>query len=360
MSFNPSIKNPLAQIQRTEFLRSSGWAGGIEVPIGEDWSQRKFFRIEKKGMTSILIQSPPDGDPRQSAGHKLCDFVRISAYLIEIGLSAPKVIAQDFTHGLLLTEDFGSSDFATLIKNNEEQEKDLYLIATETSRQLYKKTKFLSIELPDYFSSHVYKGHQRIIDWYFPAIKQSRNDDLVLKEYLAVWDFIQKKLPPPVLRMIHGDFHPGNIMWLPARRRAMQAGLIDFQGAMHGPAAYDLVNLLDDARRIVPNDIREECMSIYMDGMTQSEKENFQIWYAVLATQFHCRVIGQALRLAIRDGKTRLLDIIPVLRYHLGRDLSHPILKPLKDWFDSKGIDFNGEISINIEKTKPFIRDDAF
>jgi aminoglycoside/choline kinase family phosphotransferase len=355
-----SIKNPLLKIQRAEFLRSSGWAGGIEIPVGEDWSQRSFFRIEKKVATSILIQSAPDGDPRQSAGHKLCDFVKVSEFLNRIGLSAPKIIAQDFTHGLLLVEDFGSSDFATLIKNNNGQEKDLYLIATETLKHIYQETEYVPIDLPNFSSSHIYKGHQRIVDWYMPAVKQEKNDDFVLKDYLNVWSKIEKKLPPPKIRMLHGDFHPGNIMWLPERQRVMQAGLIDFQGAMVGPAAYDLVNLLDDARRIVPNDVREECLSIYLDGMTSEEKENFLSWYAVLAAQFHCRVIGQALRLAICDGKTRLLDVIPILRSHLLRDLSNPSLKPLKDWFDSMNINFHEKSQIDIDNVKTFIRSDAF
>ena len=360
MSPNQSLKNPLLKIQREEFLRASGWAGSFEIPVGEDWSQREFFRIEKKGMTSILIQSAPDGDPRQSPGHKLYDFVRISEFLRKIGLSAPEIIAQDYAHGLLLVEDFGSSDFATLIRNNEEQEKDLYLIATETLRQIYRKTEHVSIDLPNFYSSHIYKGHQRIVDWYVPAVRQLKNDDFILKDYLNVWSQIEKKLPPTNIRMLHGDFHPGNIMWLPARKRAMQAGLIDFQGAMLGPAAYDLVNLLDDARRIVPNDVREECLSIYLDGMSLEEKENFLNWYAVLAAQFHCRVIGQALRLAIRDGKTRLLDVIPILRSHLLRDLSNPFLNPLKDWFDKMNIDFYDKSQIDVNKVKTFIRSDAY
>lgn len=360
MLSNQSPKNPLLKIQREEFLRASGWAGAFEIPVSGDWSQREFFRIEKKGKTAILIQSAPDGDPRQSPGHKLSDFVKVSEYLNSIKLSAPQIIAQDYTHGLLLVEDFGSWDFATLIKNNNEQEKDLYLIATEVLRHFYKTTEYPPIELPSFFSSHIYKGHQRVVDWYMPAVRQEKNDDSVLKDYLNVWAQIEKKLPTPKNRMLHGDFHPGNIMWLPSRKRAMQAGLIDFQGAMMGPASYDLVNLLDDARRIVPNDIRAECMSLYMNEMKVEEKESFQIWYSVLATQFHCRVIGQALRLAILEGKTKLLNFIPTLRYHLVRDLSNPYTKPLKDWFDSKGIDFNEDSVIDIDKIKHFIRPDAF
>jgi hypothetical protein len=150
------------------------------------------------------------------------------------------------------------------------------------------------------------------------------------------------------------------MMWLPERVGIQQTGLIDFQGAMMGPAPYDLVNLLDDARRDVPQDIRDACLNQFLAGMAAEDRESFEAWYPVLAAQFHCRVIGQALRLAILDGKTRLLTIIPILRRHLIRDLSSPVLKPLKDWFDAQGVDFSDVRQIDPAKAAKFIRPDAF
>ncbi len=311
------------------------------------------------GKTSILIQSFPDDDPRAIPGHKIKDFVRISEYLNRLGLSAPKVLAHDQSLGLLLVEDFGSQDFATLITQNKEVERDMYRLATHALKHLYKKTEFIAIDLPDYFTSYIHKGHQRVVDWYMPAMLHKKNSDDVVKEYLNIWKQIERGLPQVKRRLLHGDYHPGNLMWLPERQGEKQTGLLDFQQAMMGPAPYDLVNLLEDARRDVPIELREECLEIYCEGMSSEERENFFLWYPVLSTQFHFRVIGQAIRLAIRDKKTRLLSIIPILRRHIIKDLDNPQLKPLKDWFLVKGIDFSTPAPIDIKKTAGFIRPDA-
>lgn len=349
----------LSQIQRAEFLRNSGWTGAREVPISSDWSQRVFFRIDHKDQTAVLIQSFPDDDVRSIPGHKLKDFVRISEYLNELGLSAPEIYAQDMAHGLLLVEDFGSHDFLSLITQNGSVERDMYLLATSSLKYLYRKTEFIAIDLPDYFTSYIHKGHQRVVDWYMPAVLGRTNPDEILVEYLKIWKQIERNMPQPKRRLIHGDFHPGNLMWLPERQGHQQTGFLDFQQAMMGPAPYDLVNLLEDARREVPIELRQECLELYVDGLAEEDRASFLAWYPVLATQFHCRVIGQAIRLAIRDQKTRLLSIIPVLRRHMVRDLSHPSLEVLKDWFGVQGVDFTDTTPISLEQTKPFIRPDA-
>lgn len=354
------LNNLLSQAQRAEFLKQSGWSGVSETPVGEDWSQRKFFRIEKSGRTAIVMHALPDDDPRATPGHKLRDFVSISGYLKKIGLSAPQVYAQDLQHGLLLVEDFGGQDFISLISQGEGRERDLYLLATRTLVHLYNKTEYIAIDLPDYYAGHVHKGRQRVVDWYMPAVLGRPNPDGMVEDYLDVWKRIEKTLPRVKRRMLHGDFHPANLMWLPERQGIQQVGLIDFQGAMMGPAPYDLVNLLDDARRDVPEVIRAECRELFAQGLDKEDRESFAAWYPALATQFHCRVIGQALRLAIRDKKERLLAIIPVLRRHLARDLANPSLKPLKDWFSGQGIDFAENVPIDLEKVSGHIRSDAF
>lgn len=354
------LNNPLSQAQRAEFIKNAGWSGASEAPVGEDWSQRKFFRIEKSGRTAIVMHAVPDNDPRSTPGHKLQDFVTISSYLQKLGLSAPKVYAQDLRQGLLLVEDFGSQDFASLIGQGKDRERDIYLLASKTLAHLYSKTEFIAIDLPDYYAGHVHKGRQRVVDWYLPAVRGRANSDGLVGDYLSVWKQIEKTLPQVKRRMLHGDFHPGNLMWLPDRTGIEQTGLIDFQGAMMGPAPYDLVNLLDDARREVPDDLRQECLAKFVEGIAAEDREAFLAWYPVLATQFHCRVIGQALKLAIRDGKERLLTIIPILQRHLIRDLATPQLKPLKDWFAVQGIDFTENNQFDLSKTAVHIRPDAF
>ncbi len=354
------LNNPLSEAQRAEFLKQSGWSGSTQTSVGEDWSQRKFFRVEKNFQTAIVMHAVPDDDPRSTPGHKLRDFITISGYLRQIGLSVPEVYAYDLQQGLLLVEDFGRQDFSSLILQGHDRERDIYLLATRTLAHIHSKTEFIGVDLPDYYKGHVHKGRQRVVDWYMPSVLERKNPDGLVEDYLSVWKTIEKKLPRVKRRMLHGDFHPGNLMWLPERQGIQQTGLIDFQGAMMGPAPYDLVNLLDDARRDVPEDIRSECLSAFTEKMGRDDRMEFMAWYPVLSAQFHCRVIGQALRLAVRDNKTRLLMIIPILRRHLVRDLATPVLKPLKDWFTAQGIDFTEQTTFDPDKIKQYIRDDAF
>ena len=193
-SLSAPLSTPLSKLQRSIFLKSCGWGGAVETQIGEDWSQRKFFRVDRNGRTAILMHAVPDSDPRSTPGHKLRDFVRISDYMIHIGLSTPQVYAQDLDMGFLLVEDFGGQDFAGLISLGKERERDQYLLATDTLMHIYRKTEFIAIDLPDYYETHVHKGHRRVVDWYMPAVLKRINPDDMVTEYLAVWQKIEKNL----------------------------------------------------------------------------------------------------------------------------------------------------------------------
>jgi aminoglycoside/choline kinase family phosphotransferase len=94
--------------------------------------------------------------------------------------------------------------------------------------------------------------------------------------------------------------------------------------------------------------------------MPLAEWEAFYAWYSVLACQFHCRVIGQAVRLAVRDNKTRLLGLIPILQRHLLEDLRQPVLAPLARFFEENGIVFDHSVVVDVDRLRPLIRDDAF
>lgn len=129
---------------------------------------------------------------------------------------------------------------------------------------------------------------------------------------------------------------------------------------MMGPAPYDLANLLEDARTDVPKPLRIEMLEQYCQGMAPAERENFLRWYRVLATQFHCRVIGQFIRLAVRDGKPRYLALIPRVAAYLRDGLADPLLTPLAEWFGAHGLDFTDAGPFDPDAIRPLIRADAF
>ena len=351
---------PLSDYVRAEFIKNAGWSGAIGVPVGEDWSMRKFFRIEKDGRSAILMQSVPDDDPRSVMGHKLGDYVTISKYLNSIEVSAPKILAQDLRKGLLLVEDFGLHDMASVIVHEPYRQKDLYLMATRCLLHIYQKSEFVPMDLPEYSSYYVHTARRRVVDWYFPAVLGRVNKPGLVDDYTKVWYAIEKGLPAQVRRFLHIDFHPGNLMYLPERRGIQQIGLIDFQGAVMGPAPYDLVNLLEDARRDVPDDIKRSCLDLFLTALPPEDRESFEAWYPVLAAQFHFRIIGQAIKLALREKKTRLMDLLPILQRHIRRDLEHPLLLPMKIWMDEEGIRFSDREKIDLGRVSSVIADDAY
>ncbi|MDY0028881.1 MAG: phosphotransferase [Pseudobdellovibrionaceae bacterium] len=330
-------------------------------PIGEDWSQRKFFRVRKGDKTAILVHSVPDYDPKAVAGHKLGDFIDIGKFLSGMSVSVPEIYATDLNRGMMLIEDFGDRDFVELVSDrNKQKQADAYRLATRCLMHLYKSGPSLPIEITDYSRSHIHKGRQRVVDWYLPAVLKRKNPDFQIIEYMSLWEKIEIGLPPVEKRFLHGDFHPGNLMYLPERVGYHQVGLIDFQGGMIGPAPYDLVNLLEDARRDVPEDIKKACLDQFVGALPPAERESFLAWYPVLAAQFHFRVIGQAIKLALRSDITRLMGLMPVLSRHIRKDLKNPLLAPMRQWFDDLGVSFDPDLKFDLNEIRPFIRPDAF
>lgn len=328
---------------KRDFLSLHGWADAIETRAGEDWALRKFSRLTQNGQTVVLMQSLLDSDPRATSGHKVADYVRIARYLKSKNFPAPAIIAEDVDHGLLLIEDFGDISLHELAVAQDASVQGMYVAAARLLLRFYHEMETGELELPNYFDTAIYKGRRRLMDWYYPAVTGQPVNSELLKEYLDTWQEIETRLPPPVFKFSHGDYHPHNLMI-----KDGHIGLIDFQGAMWAPAPYDLVNLLEDARRVVPDEIKAACLKVFEDDLSAEEWNNFKSWYDVLSGHFHCRVIGQAIRLAVKENKTRLLDYIPNLKFYLARELKSDTLKPLAVFLSGAGLAFDQSTSLNL------------
>ncbi|PZO84027.1 MAG: hypothetical protein DI626_08625 [Micavibrio aeruginosavorus] len=149
---------------------------------------------------------------------------------------------------------------------------------------------------------------------------------------------------------VHGDFHLQNLM-----RLDHDLGVLDFQGAMYGPMPYDLANLLEDIRVDIPNDIHDAMIARYSGG-----NPDFAQWFRIMATQFHCRILGQVLRLAIAGGRPGFLKFIPRVQNYIVRGLQDPALAPLARWMREEKINMAAEGCFEPDRVKNFIRPDAF
>lgn len=363
------MSQPLPRIQdwfdartsvREAFLVRTGWSAANISAVGEDSAFRRYFRLQAtNGHTAILMEAVPDGSAYVTPGHNMKDFIRISEYLRGLGLRAPDIFEVDSEEGYMLLEDFGSTSFKMALDAGHDRT-ELYALATDVLKFLHQNAKAGDIVLPEYYASHVHTGRRRLVDWFMPVQKGVPNRDGLAEEYLAVWDSIEKSLPPVPQGFLHIDYHFENLMWMPDKADKDRCGILDFQGAMTGPVPYDLANLLEDARVDVPADLRQAMLDRFCEGMDAVAEQNFRNWYRVLATQFHCRVLGQFIRLAVRDGKPRYLQHLPRVAGYINEGLKDPVLAPLKSWLDNHGVSFDKVPDIDPAKVRPFIRPDAF
>ncbi|MBX2834741.1 MAG: phosphotransferase [Micavibrio sp.] len=307
--------------------------------LGGDTSIRRYYRARCNKRSVIVMESVPDHSPLMSRGHKMSDFIRLSKWLNENGLNAPEVYDADESHGYMLLEDFGDLSIKGALAQGVDA-KVLYEAANDVLQHIASLDN--APILPNYYQSRVHESRDCILKFYFPNLLREHKD--ASDAYFAAWAEVEKPLPAPSETFQHIDFHAENLMWNEGVSGIKRIGILDFQGAMIGPAPYDLANLLEDARQYVPLDIRQNILSNY--------DEDFQSWYRVLATQFHCRVIGQFIKIAQENGRTEYLSHIPRLENYIIEALKDPILKPLKEFFDHFGLDFSSPKAFNAPNYK--------
>lgn len=318
-------------------------------PLAQDWASRRYFRVGGAGQSYVVMQAVPDHVPTATMGHKLSSFIKVATLLSERGIRTPRIIDADIQNGFVLLEDFGDVTLGKALESGV-PELDIYTKATDVLIKIRQTITLNDLcDFSKYKDSYIRKGRQRIVDWYLPATRLQINADDAVSAYESAWDSVAAQLPPPPIGLIHGDFHLQNLMLLADG----DVGVLDFQDAMAGPAPYDLGNLLENIRTDVPHEIYDAMMKRY--GMDDVSKA----WFRVMATQFHCRILGQVFRLAILSGKHDLMRYIPRIQEYIKSALQDPVLKPLADWFKEEGVNLD-KTDFDIERIKPFVRPDAF
>ncbi len=299
------------------FLASAGWRDAAVEPLTGDASFRRYFRVRSGERTAMLMDAPPpQEDPTP--------FLRAATWLDANGMRAPRILADDAARGLVLLEDFGDARMRDYLDQWTEDERTVYRAAVDALIELHRLPPgpFL-----DYSLSEYQREARLLIEWYCPA--QSLYADAA--GYGAAWE---KALAPLLPRQRPGvtvlrDYHAENIMLLGGLE---QQGLLDFQDALVGHPAYDLVSLLQDARRDVSPELEAEMFDHYL-RCSGASPEEFLADYSRLGAQRNAKIVGIFVRLWKRDGKPRYLAMIPRVWAAMERDLAHPALAPVAEWF---------------------------
>lgn len=291
-----------------------------------DASFRSYERIHHGNKSYILMDAPPEHETVDS-------FINVGNFLYENKFSAPKILNIDEPNGFLLLEDLGDYHYSKAV--NDIDEEHIYLHAIDTLITLHN-TKSI-IELPVYSKQKLLDEALLLVDWYFQALNGEELNNNLREEYIEIWNKLLDHIIFFDRCIVLRDYHADNIMWLEDREGHQKVGLLDFQDAVIGSIAYDVVSLLEDARRDVGKDIAEKMLNYYLEQTNHNRKE-FLADYVILGAQRNCKIIGIFARKAVRDNDSRYLKMLPRVWNHIRLNLNNPLLSPLKQWLDKVSV----------------------
>jgi N-acetylmuramate 1-kinase len=297
-------------------LRRAGWREASRQHVAGDASNRSYQRLTSdNGQTAILMDAPPD------KGETVEPFIRIARHLTQHGFSAPRILAADEEAGFLLIEDLGDALFARLMAADPSHRDGLYTAATDLLVALHRAPAPALSECDARWLTDMAEPA-------FAFYADTQDSAAMQDRFAAVFHPLALPLDRAPRVLILRDYHAENLLWLPERRGVARVGLLDFQDALLGHPAYDLVSVLQDARRDVDPAI-EAAMKQHYIAQTGLDPDTFETAYALLGAQRNLRIIGIFARLCRRDGKAHYVDMIPRVWGYLQRNLEHPALAPL-------------------------------
>jgi N-acetylmuramate 1-kinase len=308
-----------------EFLATAGWSAARPTPLAGDASFRRYYRVADGARQAVVMDAPP---PQEDVR----PFIAVAEMLRGHGLSAPAIFAAEPELGLLLIEDFGDNTYTRLLAGGAD-ETALYALAIDTLIALQRAVT-QPPELPVYDEPTLLGEAALLVDWYAPAVLGAPLPPAARDDYLALWREVLPLAALPDRTLVLRDYHVDNLMLLHGRAGARSCGLLDFQDALCGPASYDLVSLLEDARRDVPPALREAMTERYLAAFPGIDRGLFRRSAAILAAGRNAKIIGIFTRLWRRDGKPQYLEHIPRVWRLLEADLREPALHGIGLWLD--------------------------
>ena len=308
------------------FLNRVGWSEAVREPLAGDASFRRYERLREAERTAVLMDAPP---PQEDVR----PYVDVANFLVSLGYSAPRILAGDVEVGLLLVEDLGDATYTSVLSQGGD-ETALYALAVDLLIDLHRRSVSRQAPVPGYDDTRLLDEAMLLVDWYLPAIRGTPSSAALRDSYSECWLglFGMARIVPETL--VLRDYHVDNLMALARRDGIAACGLLDFQDAVIGPVAYDLVSLLEDARRDIACDVVAKMYERYLDAFPELDQNSFAAAYAVLGAQRHAKIVGIFTRLCARDGKPQYLEHIPRVWRLLEHDLAHPLLASMRAWFD--------------------------
>jgi hypothetical protein len=335
------------------FLEECGFGEARRRRMVGDASTRIFERLTLEGETAVLMNAPRrpdgppvrDGKPYSAIAHLAEDvvpYVAVATGLRDRNLSAPTIMHADLDRGLIIMEDLGNElivegDPPAPIEARYEAAVDL--LVSLHRRKLPESlpvAPHLDYRLAHYDMEAFLIEAELLLDWYLPVAGAAATE-AERGAFVALWrEALEPAISAPATWVLR-DYHSPNLLWLPDRESVARIGVLDFQDALIGPAAYDVASLLQDARVDVPEALEVALLGRYVTARRADDRRFdaafFTRLYATLAAQRATKILGIFARLDRRDGKPQYLRHVPRLSGYLRRSLAHPALVLLNAWY---------------------------
>lgn len=321
MSEKPK-KRPDRGPEMDAFLARTGRGSATRRMLAGDASFRRYERVDHENRIMVLMDAPP---PWEDVG----PFIAVTQLLENAGVSVPKILDADEAEGFLLLEDLGDGILTRVLKNEPSRERELYTAACEALLALQHGS--VRGHLPAYDETVYLREVALFAEWFLPQIVGIEKAKLLREEWLNLWRDVVRAVPLQQAVLVHRDYHADNLLWLHDREGHRAIGMLDYQDALWGDAAYDLVSLLEDARR----DVAPATVKACYDAFAATQGADFGLRYAVLGAQRNAKIIGIFTRLCVRDGKAHYLDYLPRVWGHFLHDLENPALSAVKKFVDT-------------------------
>jgi hypothetical protein len=315
------------------------------IKLPSDASFRKYEILETPEKTYILMDAPPEKEDVQP-------FIQKANLLIKMGLKAPKIYFQDIENGILLLENFGNKKFNAEVEKSKEVEKELYKNALDILAFIaYRSAPLLHLnnfivqprkqgegysDIPEYSAEILLNEALLYVDWHLKYTKKIEGENLekFREIYLNEINKLTSKLHYKNEVFVLRDYHADNLMILEGHHKLNSLGLLDFQDGLIGNIAYDVVSLLEDARRVVDKNLQDEMIKYFCD-IARLDFEKFYNDYCILGAIRNLKIIGIFTRLNYRDGKPHYLKLIPLVESYLQQDLEHKNCADLKNFLNA-------------------------
>ena len=301
-----------------DFLAQHGWVQAEVTPLIPDASFRSYKRLSLNGSRRMLMDAPPS--------HENIDaYLDVTAHLRSLGLRVAEVYAEDRTRGFALIEDLGDDTFTRLLAAGADR-KALYLTATDILAHLHSSAQATGLDVPAYDMPTLLREAALFADWFVPAVRGAAVSGGEREDFLGAFEEALAGVAADRRALVLRDYHVDNLMIVPGGDGMAGCALLDYQDALIGSPAYDVISLIEDARCDIPPEVRVAVLTHYFKARPELDRAAFITDMQLLGAQRSAKIAGIFVRLSRRDNKHVYLKHIPRVVHYIDRCLAAPAL----------------------------------